>query len=267
MGLEPSHLADDAPLGVRDRLNREPGDPDQRHAGQALVGLDPIEADRGRQLLHRGHVDRLPGGRPRLALAARDLIPIPAQRDFTTYYLAAQAQAQGLSPYDQAALNRLAAEQGRLQTYAYIYPPIFAALLRPHAERQGFRLELALDPDLPPVRCERDALAQILFNLVENALKYARSAGGRSIRIACARERGRVALSVRDHGPGVPERRLARIFEPFYRGEDELTRETRGSGIGLALVEGLAERMGASVSAHNPEGGGLEITLSFPPAA
>jgi signal transduction histidine kinase len=68
---------------------------------------------------------------------------------------------------------------------------------------------------------------------------------------------------VRDRGPGVPERRLARVFEPFYRGEDELTRETQGSGIGLALVRGLAERMGAGVSARNAPGGGFEVTLRF----
>jgi signal transduction histidine kinase len=53
------------------------------------------------------------------------------------------------------------------------------------------------------------------------------------------------------------------VFEPFYRGEDELTRETQGSGIGLALVRGLAERMGAAVSARNASGGGFEVTLRF----
>ena len=73
-------------------------------------------------------------------------------------------------------------------------------------------------------------------------------------------------LAVRDHGPGVAARHLARIFEPFYRGEDELTRETQGTGIGLALVRELAERMGASVSARNLPGGGFEVTLGFPPA-
>lgn len=70
---------------------------------------------------------------PGLALAARDLIPIPPQVDFTTYYLAARALAAGQSPYDQAVLNRLAAEGGGLDVVAYIYPPVFAVLLRPLA--------------------------------------------------------------------------------------------------------------------------------------
>jgi len=196
---------------------------------------------------------------------------VPTEEKRREYYATLGAESERLSRLIDNVLEFSRLERGTrsVELQAVSLAPLveeLAALLRPHAERQGFRLELALDPDLPPVRCERDALAQILFNLVENALKYARSAGGRTIRIACARERGRVALSVRDYGPGVPERRLARIFEPFYRGEDELTRETRGSGIGLALVEGLAERMGATVSASNPPGGGLEVTLSFPPA-
>jgi signal transduction histidine kinase len=140
-----------------------------------------------------------------------------------------------------------------------------AAMLRPHAERAGFRLELALERGAPPVRFERDALAQVLFNLVENAIKYAR-AGERVVRIEFHAEGGRVLLRVRDRGPGVPPRDLARVFEPFFRGGDELTRASQGSGIGLALVRGLAERMGASASARNAEGGGFEVTLSFPPA-
>ncbi len=70
---------------------------------------------------------------PGLALAVRDLMPIPGQVDFTTYYLAAQALARGLSPYDQAVLNQLAAEQGGIPVVAYIYPPFFAVSLRPLA--------------------------------------------------------------------------------------------------------------------------------------
>ena len=111
------------------------------------------------------------------------------------------------------------------------------------------------------MRFERDALAQILFNLVENALKYARGRGGRTVRCGWRAEAAASLLAVRDHGPGVPERRLGRIFEPFYRGEDELTRETQGSGIGLALVRGLAERMGAERLRAQPPDGGFEVTL------
>jgi signal transduction histidine kinase len=62
----------------------------------------------------------------------------------------------------------------------------------------------------------------------------------------------------------VPRAHLARVFEPFWRGERELTRRTKGTGIGLALVRGLTERMGGAVHARNHPDGGFEVTLELP---
>ena len=109
---------------------------------------------------------------------------------------------------------------------------------------------------------ERDALAQVLFNLVDNAQKYGRG----PIEVALRPEGGQVVLAVRDRGPGVAPADLARIFEPFQRGGDELTREAQGSGIGLALVRELAARMAASVAARNLPAGGFEVSVAFPVA-
>jgi signal transduction histidine kinase len=67
-----------------------------------------------------------------------------------------------------------------------------------------------------------------------------------------------------DHGPGVPQRHLGKIFEPFYRGEDELTRRRKGTGLGLALVRGLVECMGATVAGRNVSKGGFEVEVVFP---
>ena len=68
---------------------------------------------------------------------------------------------------------------------------------------------------------------------------------------------------MRDFGPGVASAHLEHVFEPFYRGESELTRTTKGTGIGLALVRELAQRMGAAVSGANAEGGGFCVRLLF----
>jgi len=106
-----------------------------------------------------------------------------------------------------------------------------------------------------------------VFNLVENALKYARDAGDRVVTIRCARAGGGVSLAVRDRGPGVSGSRVSQIFEPFYRGEDELTRTAKGTGIGLALVKGLADAMGAGVAGRNLADGGFEVALTFSAAA
>ena len=138
------------------------------------------------------------------------------------------------------------------------------SVLEPHAEAHGFTLAAEVEPGLPPVRFDRDAVLQVLFNLVDNALKYARDARDKTILIACRRDGERVLLAVRDRGPGVPSEHLGQIFEPFYRGESELTRRAQGTGIGLSLVKGLADQMEALLRADNPPNGGFEITLAFP---
>jgi len=128
-------------------------------------------------------------------------------------------------------------------------------MLRPHVEAQGFRIELGASGPLPRVQFDPDALKQVLFNLVDNALKYGSEASDRSISVRCEAVTGGVELSVRDFGPGVERHHLRHLFEPFYRGERELTRKHSGSGIGLSLVRGLAEAMGAKVDATNAEPG------------
>ncbi len=137
------------------------------------------------------------------------------------------------------------------------------ALLEPHAEKQGFALRLVAGERLPQVRYDRDALLQVLFNLVDNALKYSGGARDRSIVLSCLKQGDRVVVTVADHGPGVPRRHLKKIFEPFYRAEDELTRRSKGTGIGLALVRGLVEQMGGSVAGSNSAGGGFEVEVSL----
>jgi signal transduction histidine kinase len=196
---------------------------------------------------------------------------VPSEEKRREYYATLGTETERLSRLIDNVLEFSRLERGtrQLETRSAALAPLLddvLALLRPHAARQGFEIALALERDLPPVRIERDALAQILFNLVENALKYARGASDRVVTVSAAAEDGRVALAVSDRGPGVPERRLGKIFEPFYRGEDELTRETQGSGIGLALVKGLADRMGASVSARNLPDGGFSVALLLAPA-
>ncbi len=138
-----------------------------------------------------------------------------------------------------------------------------ALLLEPHARGLGFAIEVEIEDDLPAVRFDRDAVLQVVFNLVDNALKYARSSGDRSIALRCLRAESGVMLAVRDRGPGVADRHLSKIFEPFYRGEEELTRTAKGTGIGLALVKGLGERMGAAVRFQNADEGGFEVSLIF----
>jgi signal transduction histidine kinase len=142
-----------------------------------------------------------------------------------------------------------------------------ARILEPHAKQVGFRLAVEVDKGLPTVRFDRDAVLQVVFNLVDNGLKYARGAENPVVVLRCEHRDGGVVLSVRDHGPGVPDQHLSKVFEAFYRGGDEMTRTAKGTGIGLALVKGLAERMGAVVSGRNVDEGGFEVSLRFQSAS
>jgi signal transduction histidine kinase len=141
-----------------------------------------------------------------------------------------------------------------------------AEKLRAHARREGFAIDVEIEAGLPAIRFDRDALLQVLFNLLDNAMKYARDASEYSVVLEAQRRGAGVLILVRDFGPGVSASHLSRIFEPFYRGENERTRTAKGTGIGLALVRELCERMGAAVSVANVEGGGFCVRLAFEPA-
>jgi signal transduction histidine kinase len=132
-------------------------------------------------------------------------------------------------------------------------------------ERAGFTLDIRNDvaPDATVV-VDDDAFAQIFINLVDNALKFSASAAVKVVEIGARQESdGGLLFTVRDHGPGVRKAEMKKIFELFYRPENELTRETVGTGIGLALVRQLAAAMGARVDLRNCDPG-AEFRLHFP---
>jgi signal transduction histidine kinase len=138
-----------------------------------------------------------------------------------------------------------------------------ARLLSAHARDKGLELVTEIEPELPAVKFDRDALLQVLINLTDNAIKFARTSDDKTIVLQCTRQGEGVVLRVRDHGPGVPAAQLRRIFQPFYRGERELTRSTKGTGIGLALVKGLVDQMGGRVSVRNHPAGGFEVSVAL----
>ncbi len=137
-------------------------------------------------------------------------------------------------------------------------------MMDPHAREQGFALRLEVPEDAAmAARFDGEALLQVLVNLVDNAIKFSRDTATKEVVLALDEHDGRIRLQVRDHGPGVPAAQLRRIFEPFYRGEREATRRTKGTGIGLALVKGLVERMGGHLHARNRPAGGLEVSIEL----
>jgi signal transduction histidine kinase len=140
------------------------------------------------------------------------------------------------------------------------------AKISSQVERAGFELAFTVDEDVrgAVVVVDEDCFVQIVINLVDNAIKFSKSAGARKIDLRGATVRGgRVRFSVRDYGPGVPGNQMKKIFRLFYRTESELTRETVGTGIGLAIVHQLATAMSAEVDVVNRDPG-AEFGLTFP---
>ena len=132
-------------------------------------------------------------------------------------------------------------------------------------EQQGFAFEENIEPNLPVVPVDREAIARALVNLVNNALKY--STDEKYLGVKLYRENGVLKLEVLDHGIGIARRDQSKIFEKFYRTGDPLVHNTKGSGLGLSLVRHITQAHGGEIAVESTPGKGSKFTLSLPVAA
>jgi signal transduction histidine kinase len=130
------------------------------------------------------------------------------------------------------------------------------------AEQAGFRLEVIVAPDLPPVLADRDALEQAILNLMGNAMKY--SGTSREIALRVERDNGSAAIRVVDRGIGIAPEEQARIFERFYRAGGAESRRIPGAGLGLTLVDHIAKAHGGGVSVESLPQAGSTFTIRIP---
>jgi two-component system phosphate regulon sensor histidine kinase PhoR len=133
--------------------------------------------------------------------------------------------------------------------------------LLPRADKQGLRLECAAPGGEIVVLGERARLEQMLFNLVDNALKYT-EAGRVGVRVDAEGDWG--VLEVEDTGPGVPEAAQGRIFERFYRVDAARSREIPGTGLGLSIVKHIVELHRGRIEVTNLPRGGARFTVRLP---
>ena len=140
------------------------------------------------------------------------------------------------------------------------------AKISSQVQRAGFELEFQKDEqaDQATINIDEDCFAQIIINLVDNAIKFSKGAKVKRIGITSKlTSDNKVMFAVRDFGPGVSRNHMKKIFKLFYRAESELTRETVGTGIGLAIVHQLSAAMNGKVDVINQEPG-AEFRVSFP---
>ena len=148
-----------------------------------------------------------------------------------------------------------------------------ATMYAPRARQQGIELRVNASPVLPKIRADQQRLAQVLGNLIENALRYTPAGGvvtlGVQQKVAADAPSlvGTVVFSVADSGPGIAPGDLAHIFDRFYRADRARSRETGGSGLGLAIVQRLTEALGGQVSVESELGNGTVFRVALPVAA
>jgi two-component system sensor histidine kinase BaeS len=235
-----------------------------RHADQAKTAFisdvshelrTPLTVIQGTiETMEDGALDDLDARGPLLASMARETDRLVRLVNDLLVLTRADAGALNLQPVrlDLAELARSRCE--RFERTASLHQVSLRTLAGPQPDRQAAYMVLA-DPD---------RMAQVLDNLLDNAIRYSPPAG--VVTVSLAREAVQVACSVTDAGPGIPAKHLPFIFERFYRVNPARGRGEGGSGLGLAIVRGLVLAHGGRTAARSLEGQGATITFWLPAA-
>ncbi len=132
----------------------------------------------------------------------------------------------------------------------------------PRLVGEGFAVEWIAPDEKCPMKADRDALEQVLLNLLDNVVKYA--AEGKFIEVRVISSQDEVSFEVADHGPGIPTEQLERVFDTFHRVDDSLTASQPGCGLGLGIARKLVEGMGGVISCEKNEPRGIRFRIVFP---
>jgi two-component system sensor histidine kinase BaeS len=133
---------------------------------------------------------------------------------------------------------------------------------RPHARKKDIKLRVETSPDLPEVNIDPDRMAQVLSNLLSNALRYTPQGG--DITLSATHAAAELEIRVQDSGPGIEPEELPNVFDRFYRTDKSRQRESGGSGLGLAIAKSIVEGHGGRIWAESEGGEGTTIVIALP---
>ncbi len=192
---------------------------------------------------------------------------VPSEERKQKYYDVLLKESERLSLLTENVLNFSRLEEGR-KRFVYEKTNIgnllrdIAAGFRERLRSDNFTIALDVVPDLPEVSIDRDSFRQAVNNLIDNAVKYSGSANRAVIR--AGKRDGHLAVSVQDFGEGISPAEQKHIFERFYRGGRELTRQVKGSGLGLTLVKQIMAAHKGRIEVNSSPGEGSTFTLWVP---
>ena len=168
---------------------------------------------------------------------------------------------------DVLSLARLESPQVDLDLGEIDLPEFLRATMLDWESRlkaKQLRFDSDLQADLPRLCADEGRLQEIVYNLLDNAVKYSKRGG--TITVQARVEDHRVRLSVTDEGVGIRESDVPRIFERFYRADKARSRELGGTGLGLSIVKHIAQLHGGSVEAESQLGRGTTVSVLLPVA-
>jgi two-component system, OmpR family, sensor histidine kinase KdpD len=176
-----------------------------------------------------------------------------------------ESEAERLNRFVGNLLDMTRLEAGMIEIkldLADVAEIVGAALERAGNVLARHRVEVAIAPDLPMLRLDQILFEQVLFNLLDNAAKYAPP--GSRIDLHARRDGETVKIEVIDEGPGIPSEDLERVFDKFYRVQAQ-DRRRAGTGLGLAICRGFIEAQGGRIEARNrPDRSGAILTIRLP---
>ena len=161
------------------------------------------------------------------------------------------------------SLTKVDGQEATDSEIIYMSPTVkrVTRMLSPLAQQAGITIDLSLDDDCPILILEDD-LYQIIFNLMENGLKYNQPGG--KLSVSLAHQDDNAVLKIRDTGMGIPEDAISHIFERFYRVDKARSRASGGSGLGLAIVRAIVQRNRGEIHVQSAMGEGTQFIVTFP---
>ena len=241
--------------------------------GLLLRGVSALSERRGAFVSAVTHELRTPLTTLRMytEMLAEGMVDDPSQRRTYLQTLRAEADRLGHLVENVLAYSRLERNRaGYEATPVKLDEALSRAVerLADRARQAGMRLVHDVPGEVAAltVRVNALGLEQVLFNLVDNACKYAAGAADKRIELTArpAADGKRIELWIRDHGPGVPAARGGRLFRPFSKSVQEAANTAPGLGLGLAISRRLTEAMGGELRAGDAPGGGAEFVVSLP---